>query len=98
MEQLDLFDAPKEFILYHYANPEIYREFEKMTLQTIRKGFSHYGSKAIFELIRWHTPIGDDGEYKVNNNYTAHYARMFERKYPRYAGFFRKRVARADEE
>lgn len=63
--------------------------FEKFTFEAIRKGFSQYGAKSIFELIRWHTKIDrNTEEFKVNNSYAPDYARYFMKKYPEHEGFF----------
>lgn len=51
-------------------------------------------AKGIFERIRWHTDKPNhEGKstFKLNNNYTAIYARMFHACYPEHAGFFRTR-------
>ena len=77
---------------YDNQNPKIWEMFEALTFEAIRKGFKHYGSKGIFELIRWNTKgeIKQDG-YKVNNSYTPNYGDKFELLHPEYKGFFRKR-------
>jgi hypothetical protein len=81
----------EKFMDYDQANPEIWQRFEQIALKLISVGRQHYGAKAIFEVIRYETVIrGDDG-FKVNNNYTAGYARKFESKHPRYKGFFATR-------
>jgi len=85
-----------KFCQYHKDNPEVYTEFEKFALKTINKGFTHYSAKGIFELIRWHTGVAAKGAYKVNNNYTPFYARMFEESHPEHDGFFRKRKSKFD--
>ena len=83
----------KTFETYHKEHPEIWKEFVKTTLETIKKGFKHYSSKSIFEIIRWHKggDIKSDG-FKVNNNYTADYARKFIKEFPEHEGFFRMRT------
>jgi len=94
MDQLTLFET--KWTKYHKENPQVWEKFKEFTLRTIEKGFTHYGSKGIFELIRWHTgTTGNDG-FKVNNNYTPFYVRLFERTYPQHKGFFRKRKSKAD--
>lgn len=82
----------KQFQDYHKEHPEIWKEFVKTTFEAIRKGFKNYSSKSIFEIIRWHRG-GDikSDSFKINNNYTADYAKMFMEKYPQHKGFFRTR-------
>jgi len=53
---------------------------------------NHYGSKAIFEELRWHTELKDGcALFKVNNNYTASLSRLVEEMIPETYGFFFKR-------
>ena len=76
------------------AHPEVWRMFVKLTLDRIDKGFAHYSADAIFHRIRWEMalPIYELGkEFKLNDNYTAFYARAFMRMYPKHDGFFRTR-------
>lgn len=82
----------KTFQDYHKEHPEIWNQFKGTTLTAIKKGFKNYSSKSIFEIIRWHRrgDIKSDG-FKVNNNYTADYAKKFMNEYPQYDGFFRTR-------
>ena len=97
MIQAQLFND--SFVQYHQENPQVYRAFERFTLQTIQRGFDHYSAKGIFELVRWHSGTSAEGDnYKVNNNYTPFYARMFEGKHPQHDGFFRKRKSKFDKE
>lgn len=89
MNQQDKFEA------YHAAHPEIYSEYERLTLQLIEKGRTHYSSDGILHIIRFNTAIrGGDG-FKINNSYSPDYARMFEANNPQYVGFFEKRVRKA---
>ena len=95
--ELPLFVRPtSEFEEYGKQNPEIWQEFEKIALQLIFKGVKRYGAKAIFEIIRYHRFLENRGDkFKVNNNYTAGYARKFVEKYPQYKDFFEMRRRRA---
>ena len=86
-----------KFLRFHRQYPEVYRMFKKITLEAIKKGFKNYGSKGICERIRWETKgdVKEDG-YKINNNYTAFYARLFEKEHPNHEGFFRKRKVKQE--
>ncbi len=79
------------FLLWHRANPDVWAEFEKITLDLINKGRKHYGAKAIMEVIRFNRAIGGGREFKINNNFTAYYVRVFEEKYKIHKGFFETR-------
>lgn len=104
MEQLDLFqtlgktfepnteqDKPKTFAEYHEQNPQIYEAFKKFTFDLIKRGRDHYGAQGIIELIRYHSIIGGNDGFKINNNYSADYARLFMRDFPQHDNFFRLR-------
>lgn len=82
----------KTFQQYHNEHPEIWEQFKKTTFEAIRKGFKNYSSKSIFEVIRWHKggDIKSDG-FKINNSYTADYARLFANTFPKHKDFFRTR-------
>jgi hypothetical protein len=96
-EQLHLFEqGSSDFLKFHQAKPEIFRAFEKLTLETIGRGFQHYSAKGILELVRWHTGVRDSEEFKVNNNYTPLYARAFAKKHPNHRTFFRTRESKFD--
>ena len=86
----------EKFEIYHKENPSIYKEFEKMTLFAISKGFRHYGAKAIFEYIRFQTGLFGNNGFKVDNTFTPDYARLFEKNHPNYEGFFEKRIRKSN--
>ena len=76
-------------------HPKVNKLFVAFTKEVIDRGFKHYSVKAVFERIRWETDQADtDGKstFKLNNNYTAWYARRFMQAFPEYDGFFRTRV------
>ena len=87
----------KTFERYHKEHPEIWEKFKETTLKAIDKGFKNYSSKSIFEIIRWHNQgeLKKDG-FKINNNYTADYARHFIETHPQYKSFFRTRKLNRD--
>ena len=78
---------------FHKEHPEVWDLFVQFTNEMIERGFNNYSCKAIFERIRWEKDAGGDGttQFKLNNNYTALYARRFMKMYPEYEGFFRTR-------
>lgn len=73
---------------YDRKHPQVWGEFRRLTFQLIRRGFKHYGAKAILEAMRFHTAIQTGESPKLNNNHTAYYARKFMRRYPAHDGFF----------
>ena len=89
------------FLTYHAENPKIYALFKRFTFEVIDLGHDHYSADAIMHRVRWETAVtaqpqpgqrvDPDEPFKINNNYVAHYARMFMSEFPRYDGFFRTR-------
>lgn len=78
------------------ANLNILFEFIKCA-ERVRKTHSRYGSKAIFEELRWHHAMANDSsaEFKINNNYTADLARVATRLFPELEEFFKLRARAA---
>lgn len=83
-------------------NPRFWQMFEKFAFQMIQSGRRRCSSKLIFERIRWETHLtkSDDECFKINNNYSSIFARLFVEKYPAYSDFFsmRSRPAEKKEE
>jgi hypothetical protein len=97
--QPTLFDNPKTLGAcekYDADHPDIWVKFRKMSLRIIQRGFEHYSAKTIFEAMRFHTSVRTGETPKLNNNYTAYYARKFMQELPEHAGFFETRKARID--
>ncbi len=82
----------RKFWAYHNQNPHVFELFERFAKEAARL-HGHYGAKAIFERVRWHMDVEtvDAEEFKLNNNYTSRYARLFMLKNPGFDGFFRTR-------
>ena len=80
----------KDFNYYDAENPEVWELFERFALEAAQYR-GNYSANAIFQRIRWETMIQKKGSFKVNNNWSKHYAHKFMVKYPQYVGFFRTR-------
>lgn len=77
-----------KFLQVHDDHPEVWKAFERVTLSTIARG-KKAGAKTIAEWVRYEVEILAGGsDYKINNNYTAYYARIFALKYPQHRDFF----------
>ena len=87
----------KSFNQYDKENPVVYEEFKKYADQLINRGYRHLSSKLICEIIRFNSMIETKGKYKINNNYTADYARKFEKDFPQYLGYFSKRLCKFED-
>jgi hypothetical protein len=95
IHQFDLFADMNEgiyrkFQQFHKEFPQVYLLFKKFALLLIEAGNKKLGSKMIIERIRWEYKTGskDTEGFKINNNFTAHYARMFIKEYPQYGEYF----------
>ena len=86
----------ESFGLFHHANPHIYRLLRAMALEYKRSGHAHCGMKMLWEALRYSSGVQTRGEpYKLNNNYTAMYARLLMRQERELRGFFEVRERRA---
>jgi len=86
------------FAQFHRQNPHVYEGLRRLALKLRHTGHHYYGIKALFEVLRYEyalTTVSADG-LKLNNNYTALYARLLMDKEPELNGFFhlRERIAR----
>jgi len=95
--QLDLFNPNESqherFLRFHLKYPQVYRLFEKFALQLLESGHKTMGSKMIIERIRWEvaTQSMDDDGFKINNNYTCYYSRLFMKNNPQHGDCFETR-------
>lgn len=102
MSQTGLYDKPprrrprhyRAFLAFHRENPDVYRLFMRFARQVKGAGYERYSSDAICHRIRWHVNIdtkSGDG-FKMNDHYTAHYARLLMEDYPdEFGGLFELR-------
>ena len=89
----------ENFEEFHKNNPEIYTLFIKFTNIVIERKRKYYSAKAIFHRIRWESMISSDthqllGDYKIDDGWISHYARMFMDDFPQHQGFFQTRERR----
>lgn len=85
----------EDFFEFHKKNPKVFGLFSRFAIEAAASGRTHFGAKAIMERVRWEVDIntvGENHDFKLNNNHTAYYARLFMKAYPEYKDFFRTRV------
>ena len=84
---------------FDIANPHVYILFKRYAHQAFlaQNGGGHFGAKAVWERLRWELNIETSSvdEFKLNNNYTAYYARKYMIQFPQASGFFRTRMVRS---
>jgi hypothetical protein len=87
----------ERFEWYLSEHPEVYDLLVKLARDVKARGKTQYSMKAIFERARWHYHIekGEDG-FVLNNDFTAHFARLIEEREPDLCGFFEKRRLRSE--
>jgi hypothetical protein len=88
----------KSFKQYHQENPKIYEAFKRFAFQLIDRGYNKIGARQILEVIRWETMVTGNDQYKINNNYSGDYARLFEKDHPHCNGIFMKRLLKYQED
>ena len=87
----------QQFRVFHEANPEVYKMFERFTFDAIYRGHQRLSAEMIINRIRWETKIvTDNDDYKINNNYKPFYSRLFIAQNPHHKDFFRLRQSAAD--
>lgn len=77
-------------------NPEVYRLFRQLTFRAINAGKKKTSSKMIVNVLRWEfylKTVGD--EFKINDAFTAHYARKFINDFPEFNHIFELRRLRS---
>lgn len=86
-------DLKHKWWKWHRANLEVYEAFEIIAFDLIKQGHKRYSSDAILHIVRFNLnrTKGPNDQYKINNNYSAYYARLFMHYHPRYNDFFETR-------
>jgi hypothetical protein len=81
----------ERFERFDQTHPEMYEEFCAIAYDLLRRGRTHYGSKAILEVIRYHRVVSGQDEhelFKMNNIYSSRYARKLINEDERFERFF----------
>ena len=90
----------RRFWAYHMANPHVYEKLLEYALLAKRSGRRRWGINGIVERVRWFADFETrdpnwGSNFKINNNYAPHYARLLMEQEPELAGFFQLRALRA---
>ena len=75
----------EKFEDFHAHNPQVFAELEKLAQVMIQKGRKKIGIGLLFEVLRWEFYMNTDdpnSEFKLNNNYRSHYARLLIERNP----------------
>jgi hypothetical protein len=81
---------------YDRANPAIWKLFKRYAFSVWAAGLRRTAAKMIIERIRWEQSVVTAGAepYKINNDFTAYYARKYQTEFPKRADLFQTRVLR----
>lgn len=88
------------FEAFDRMNPAIYLELRRLAFQLLNAGHRKFGVKLLIEQVRWSLMIttSDPSGFKIDNRYTAFYARSLMRREPSLAGVFSLRASEADDD
>jgi hypothetical protein len=91
----DTLSIRDRFLEFHADNPHVAVLLEELAQQMVDAGRRRIGIKMLFEVARWHFYITTDSkdEFKLNNSYTAHYARLLLEMHPEWGDLFQLRDA-----
>lgn len=81
----------ESFVEFHKANPAVYFALQKLAAQMWERGRRRISIKMLFEVLRWDYYLSTNdpnSDFKLNNNYTAYYARMLMLNHPEWDGLF----------
>lgn len=100
-QQLSLAFDPsiaQRFEQFHAENPRVYATLVRLAREWIaRTGRHELGIKTLYERARWEIALATNApDFKLNNNFTAFYARLIHVQEPDLRGMFELRVSEAD--
>lgn len=86
-------DLWSKFEKWHFANFHVWQLFRTYADQVRATGRSKYSARAIIHRIRWHVEIDTNSvdEFKINNNWSPYYARLYMYMFESAKGFFELR-------
>ena len=84
-----------DFQRFHAENPHVYSHLERLAFKLRNRGVQRWGVKALWEVLRYELALNTAepvSTYRLNNNFTAYYARLLMERNPEdLAGFFETR-------
>lgn len=80
------------FDRFHNQNPHVYGLIVELSSRMKKSGVKKFGMKGVFEYLRWQYTMQTQGDqFKLNNVFTALYARKIMDEFPELRGFFETR-------
>jgi len=92
-------DCNKELLAkfreFDKANPQVYTEFEKLSIAIKETGRRHYSHWAVLGCLRYNLSMLSQDEFKLNNRLFALYARKLIFYRPEFLGFYNLRAMKS---
>lgn len=87
------------FYEFDRDNPHVYNLFKELAFKSIDAKKKKTSAKMIINVIRWHffLQTNTDDEFRINDAFTAHYARKFIEEFPEHKTMFELRKLRDEE-
>lgn len=84
------------FRRFHSDNPHVLAELETLARSWFESGKTSVGIGFLCEILRWNLGLKTNSldEFKINNDFRAHYARMMIARNPEWEGRIRVRALR----
>lgn len=87
----------ERFERFHRNNPHVYAALVRLAREAKAVGHRKIGIKMLVEVARWQLSMRTVGEeFKIPNDYTAHYARMIMEREADLDGMFELRKLRSE--
>ena len=84
-----IIERKAEWLDFHRENPMIWEYFKKYAFEAIDKKHKKISHWLIVNRIRWEIYVITTGkDFKINNNYIAWYARLWQEAYPEHKTLF----------
>lgn len=87
-------DRDVSFQRFHAENPHVYERLKRLAFKLKVRGVERYGMKALWEVLRYEEALETNApasSFRLNNNYTASYARLLMAQEEDLEGFFELR-------
>ena len=89
------------FRRFHAAHPEVYEGLRRVCREAVYRGWKRWSIDAAYHVMRWErlrTYRDPHEDFKLNDHYTALYARLLMENEPELGGLFEIRQRRASRE
>lgn len=85
----------ERFAMFHAQNPHVADALEALAAQWLSR-HKRVGIKALYEIARWESGISTTGDvWRLNNDWTAYYARLLLDRHPEWTGAIHVRELRS---